>query len=65
MRKFEVALLLAVAVTVVCCAVAPSLTPRWWTAAFEPLCDGILTAEADAGGVVLRSKLWEIVTGVF
>ena len=65
MRKWEVSLLIAVAATVVWCAFAPSLLPRWWTAAFAPLCDGILTAEADGGAVVLRSKLWELAAGVF
>lgn len=62
MKHWELALLIAVAVTILCCAALPELTPRWWTAAFAPLCDGLLSAEAEVGGLVLRSKLWELVT---
>lgn len=59
MKKWELALLVAVAATVLYCAMP---LPRWWTAAFSPLCDGILTGEADGAGLVLRSRLWELVT---
>lgn len=64
MKKWEISLLIAVAATLFCCAALPDLTPRWWTAAFSPLCDGVLTAGAE-GGVVLRSKLWELVASMF
>ncbi len=32
----------------------------WWGAAFEPLCDGVLTAEGEGGEVVLRSFFAEL-----
>ena len=32
----------------------------WWGAAFEPLCDGVLTAEGGDGEVVLRSFFAEL-----
>ena len=63
MKKWELSLLIAAAAAILCCAALPELTPRWWTAAFSPLCDGVLTARADCGGVVLRSRLWELVSG--
>jgi len=60
MRKWELSLMFAVAVTLVWCAVSPRFTPMWWTTAFAPLCDGILSAEG-TGEIVLRSKFWELV----
>ena len=65
MRKWELSLLFAVAFTLVWCAVSPRFTPMWWTTAFSPLCDGILTAEAGGEGIVLRSKVWELLSGYF
>ncbi len=62
MKKWELSLLVAVIMTVFCCVALPELMPRWWTAAFAPLCDGVLTAGTDCGGVVLRSKIWELLT---
>ena len=50
----------AVAVTLVWCAVSPRFTPMWWTTAFAPLCDGILSTEG-TGEILLRSKFWELV----
>ena len=50
--------------TLVWCAVTPRFTPMWWTTAFSPLCDGILTA-GGTGEIVLRSRLWEIGSGLF
>ena len=63
MRKWELSLLFAVAVTLVWCAVSPRFTPMWWTTAFAPLCDGILSIEG-TGEVLLRSKLWEVASGL-
>ena len=54
-------MLIAVIVTVVWCAASPRLTSQWWTTAFSPLCDGILTAGGEGGRIVLRSKIWELV----
>ena len=70
MKKWELSLLIAVIAAIVCCAVRPEPTMRWWTAAFSPLCDQILTADCDTvlaedcegEGLVLRSKLLELLT---
>ena len=67
MKKWELSLLIAVIAAIVCCAVRPEPTMRWWTAAFSPLCDQILTADCDTVPVsdgdgedlLLRSKLLE------
>ena len=64
-RKWEFSIVFAIAAAILWCAVGPSLTTEWWTAAFTPLCDGILTAEASGEGIVLRSKLYELLCGVF
>lgn len=62
LKKWEAALLIGVAATILCCAAPPRLTLQWWTTAFSPLCDGILAADASGGGIVLRSKLWELLS---
>lgn len=64
MKKWELALMIGVAATILCCAAPPELTARWWTTAFSPLCDGILGADAGGGGIVLRSKVWELLSGL-
>ncbi len=61
-KKWETALLVGVVVTILCCAAPPRLTLQWWTTAFSPLCDGILCAGAAGEGLVLRSKLWELLS---
>ena len=63
MKKWELSLLIAVAVTILYAAMSEPM-PHWWTAAFSPLCDGILTADADGTGMVLRSKICELVTKI-
>ena len=63
MKKWEIALMIGVVATILCCAVTPGFTTRWWTTAFSPLCDGILGADAGSGEIVLRSKLWELLAG--
>lgn len=62
LKKWELALMIGVAATILCCAVAPGLTMHWWTTAFSPLCDGILGADASGGEIVLRSKIWELLS---
>ena len=62
MKKWELSLLIGVAVTLVWCAVSPRFTMQWWTTAFAPLCDGILSTGDGGGEVLLRSKLWELLT---
>lgn len=59
-NKFELSIMIGVLVTIVWCAATPHLATQWWTTAFAPLCDGILTADWDGGGIVLRSKFWEL-----
>ena len=60
MRKWELSLMIGIAAALVWCAVSPAFVTNWWTAAFEPLCDELLRAEADGGSVVFRSKLWDL-----
>ena len=63
MKTWEIALMIGVAVTILCCAAPPGFTAQWWTTAFAPLCDGVLGADAPGGEIVLRSKLWELLSG--
>lgn len=59
-KIFELSVMIGVLVTIVWCAATPHLTTQWWTTAFAPLCDGILTADWNGEGIVLRSKIWEL-----
>ena len=45
MKNWELSLLIAVILTVLCCALQPNPVFHWWSTAFEPLCDGLATAE--------------------
>ena len=58
--RLEYSLLFALAVTLVCCAILPPDAHAWWGTAFSPLCDGILTADGAGSGIVLKSRLWEL-----
>lgn len=58
-------MMIGVAAAIIWCAAEPHLTTQWWTAAFAPLCDGILTAEGSGEGIILRSKLWELIRALF
>lgn len=58
--RLEYSLALALAVTLLCCAILPPDAHAWWGTAFSPLCDGILTADTAGGEIVLKSKLWEL-----
>lgn len=58
--KFELSVMIGVLATIIWCAATPHLMTQWWTTAFAPLCDGILTADHSGGGIVLRSKIWEL-----
>ena len=42
------------------CAARGQTMLQWWSAAFSPLCDGILTQSAATGGIVVKSKLAEL-----
>ena len=57
--RLEYSLLLALAVTLLYCAILPDAR-AWWGTAFSPLCDGVLTAEGAGGEIILKSKLWEL-----
>lgn len=57
--KLELSLMLGLAVMLLYCASHGQDMLQWWSAAFSPLCDGILTQKA-AGGVVIRSRLLEL-----
>ena len=61
MKKWEISIMLAVFITIIWCAASSRFVPMWWTTAFSPLCDGILSSES-SGGVELRSKFWELIT---
>ena len=58
--RLEYSLLLALAVTLLCCTVLPQDANAWWGTAFSPLCDGILTADGVGESIILKSRLWEL-----
>lgn len=58
--KLEYSLALGLAVMLLCCAFPPR-TMQWWSVAFSPLCDEILSS-GGSGEIVLRSKLWEVLS---
>jgi len=57
--KLELSLAVGLAVMLLFCAARGSNTLQWWSAAFSPLCDGILSKGAGSG-VVVKSKLLEL-----
>ena len=59
-RKIEISLAVGPLCALVRGALEPGLLLSWWGAAFEPLCDGVLTAEGEGGEVVLRSFFAEL-----
>lgn len=58
--KWELSLMIGLAVMLLYCAVHGQNTLQWWSAAFSPLCDGILTQSAATGGILVKSKLLEL-----
>lgn len=58
--KWELSLAVGLAVMLLFCAARGTNTLQWWSAAFSPLCDGILTQSAASGDVVVKSKLAEL-----
>ena len=58
--KLELSLAIGLAVMLLCCAAETRPALQWWSAAFSPLCDGILTQSAASGDVVVKSKLAEL-----
>ena len=57
--KWELSLAAGLAVMLLFCA-ARGTNTQWWSVAFSPLCDGILTQSAATGGIVVKSKLAEL-----
>ena len=58
--KIEISLAVGLLCALVWCALEPGFLMSWWGAAFEPLCDGVLTAEGEGGEAVLRSFFAEL-----
>ena len=58
--KWELSLAVGLAVMLFYCAARGQTMLQWWSAAFSPLCDGILTQSAATGGIVAKSKLAEL-----
>ena len=58
--KLEISLAVGLLCALVWCAFEPQLMANWWCAAFEPLCDGVLTAESGGDEIVLRSFFAEL-----
>ncbi len=64
-NKLEISLAIGLLCALVWCALEPHFLMNWWGAAFEPLCDGALTAEGGGEGVVLRSFFAELTGKLF
>lgn len=64
LKRWEIAAWVGLA-AMLAAAALPAGPMQWWSAAFAPLCDGLLTGGGAAGQVVLRSKLWELVCRFF
>ena len=58
--KWELSLAVGLAVMLLFCAAHGTNTLQWWSTAFSPLCDGILTQSAAGGDIVVKSKLAEL-----
>lgn len=58
--KWELSLAVGLAVMLFYCAARGQTMLQWWSAAFSPLCDAILTQSAATGGIVVKSKLAEL-----
>lgn len=62
--KLEVSLAIGLLCALVWCALEPGILMNWWCAAFEPLCDGVLTA-GGGDGVEFRSFFGELAGRLF
>ena len=58
--KLELSLAIGLAVMLLYCASRGQNTMLWWSAAFSPLVDGILTHGSTGSDVVIKSKLAEL-----
>lgn len=61
-NKLELSLLIGLTMMLLFCAAMPQRTMQWWSAAFSPLCDSVLTADLSGGDIILKSKLCELIT---
>lgn len=64
-NRFEVSLAVGLLCALLWCALEPRFLALWWGAAFEPLCDGVLTAEGGGEEIVLRSFFADWVRRIF
>ena len=62
MKRWEISLAVGLFAMLLFCAACGVKEPAWWGAVFRPLCDGVLTSPAAGGQLVLRSRLWELIT---
>lgn len=60
--RLELSLVIGLALMLLCCAAMPQRTMQWWSVAFSPLCDGVLTADLSGGDIILKSKLCELIS---
>ena len=58
--KLELSLAIGLTAMLLYCASRGQSSMLWWSAAFSPLCDGILTHSAVTGDIVVKSKLAEL-----
>ena len=58
--KLELSLAIGLAAMLLFCAARGQDTLKWWSAAFSPLCDSILTQNAASDGIVVKSKIAEL-----
>ena len=65
MKKIEVSVLFGIAAMLLYFFLVPDRASAWWTAAFEPLCDGILSEEGAQETLIVRSKLLELLQQLF
>lgn len=65
MKRLELSLLFGFTVMLLHFFFAPTQADAWWTSAFEPLCDGILSAEGTGEEIILRSKIAELLRALF
>lgn len=65
LQKWEISLIAAIVATLLFCAVTPRFDLRWWTTAFAPLCDELLSMDLGGEEIILRSKLWELLSQLF
>ena len=61
-NRLELSPAIGFTLMILCCAALPHHTMQWWSVAFSPLCDGILTGDLSGGDIILKSKLFELIS---